>query len=89
MEAPIRSPIFLLIAILLVFAEWMWRTRFSHRGYDASAAFASLGVAFGNSRVLVFSGIAYAAICLLVLCSRSVRNLPRRTAEPEVPVPAG
>ncbi len=48
MEAPIRSPIFLLIAILLVFAEWMWRTRFSHRGYDASAAFASLGVAFGN-----------------------------------------
>jgi MFS family permease len=52
-------------------------------------AWGPLGVAFGNSRVLVISGIAYAAICALVLCSKSVRNLPRRTAEPEVPVTAG
>ena len=44
-------------------------------------AWGPLGVAFGNSRVLVVSGIAYAAICALVLCSRSVRDLPRRTAE--------
>jgi len=47
-EAQIRSPIFLLVAILLVFAEWFWRTRIAHRGYDAGAAFASLGVASGN-----------------------------------------
>ena len=44
-------------------------------------AWGPLGAAFGNSRVLVASGIAYAAICALVLCSRSVRDLPRRTAE--------
>lgn len=42
-------------------------------------AFGPLGAAFGNSRVLVVSGIAYVAICLLVLTSRSVRDLPRRT----------
>jgi HAMP domain-containing protein len=52
-------------------------------------AWGPLGVAFGNSRVLVVSGIAYAAICLLVLCSRSVRDLPRRTSDVEVTVPAG
>jgi MFS family permease len=46
--------------------------------------FGPLGEAFGVSRVLVVSGIAYAAICLLVLCSRSVRDLPRRTTEVEV-----
>lgn len=44
-------------------------------------AWGPLGAAFGNSRVLVASGIAYAAVCGLVLCSRSVRELPRRTAE--------
>ena len=42
-------------------------------------AWGPLGAAFGNSRVLVISGIAYAVICLLVLTSRSVRDLPRRT----------
>lgn len=42
-------------------------------------AWGPLGAAFGNSRVLVVSGVAYAAICLLVLTSRSVRDLPRRT----------
>jgi MFS family permease len=52
-------------------------------------AWGPLGAAFGNSRVLVVSGIAYAAICLLVLCSRSVRDLPRRTAEVEVTAAAG
>lgn len=50
-------------------------------------AFGPLGAVFGNSRVLVVSGIAYAAICLLVLTSRSVRDLPRRTT-PD-PVVAG
>ncbi|KRF30643.1 MFS transporter [Nocardioides sp. Soil805] len=52
-------------------------------------AWGPLGLAFGNSRVLVVSGIAYAAICLLVLCSRSVRDLPRRTSDVEVTAPAG
>ena len=47
-------------------------------------AWGPLGAAFGNSRVLVISGIAYAAICLLVLTSRSVRDLPRRSAPDEV-----
>jgi HAMP domain-containing protein len=46
-------------------------------------AWGPLGVAFGSSRVLVVSGLAYAAICLLVLCSRSVRDLPRRVGTPE------
>ncbi len=41
-------------------------------------AWGPLGLAFGNERVLVGSGIAYAVICALVLCSRSVRTLPRR-----------
>lgn len=43
-------------------------------------AWGPLGVAFGNERVLVASGIAYVAICGLVLCSRSVRDLPRAPA---------
>ena len=51
-------------------------------------AWGPLGAAFGNSRVLVVSGIAYAAICLLVLCSRSVRDLPRRTTSGRHPVAA-
>ena len=52
----------------------------SSRCPSASSRSGPLGAAFGNSRVLVISGIAYAAICLLVLTSRSVRDLPRRTA---------
>lgn len=40
-------------------------------------AWGPLGALFGNETVLVASGIAYAAICALVLCSRSVRDLPR------------
>ncbi len=57
--------------------------------YDALGSFVAmpigqltygpLGAAFGYERVLVVSGIAYVAICLLTLLSRSVRNLPRRT----------
>lgn len=37
-----------------------------------------LGHLFGNDRVLIASGVAYVAVCALVLCSRSVRTLPRR-----------
>ncbi len=40
-------------------------------------AWGPLGAAFGNQRVLIASGIAYAAICALVLCSRAVRDLRR------------
>ena len=39
-------------------------------------AYGPLGAAFGYQKVLVVSGIAYVAICLLTLTSRSVRNLP-------------
>ena len=52
-------------------------------------AWGPLGVAFGNERVLVASGIAYAAICGLVLCSRSVRDLPRAPATPLAEVTTG
>ena len=56
--------------------------------YDALGSFVAmpigqivygpLGAAFGYEKVLVVSGIAYVAICLLTLLSRSVRDLPRR-----------
>ncbi|MGF9754753.1 MFS transporter [Microvirga sp. 0TCS3.31] len=52
-------------------------------------AWGPLGVAFGNERVLVASGIAYVAICGLVLCSRSVRDLPRAPATPVAEVTSG
>ncbi len=41
-------------------------------------AYGPLAVAFGTEEVLAISGIAYVAICLLTLMSRSVRTLPRR-----------
>lgn len=39
--------------------------------------FGLLAVGFGLRKVLVVSGIAYAAIALLTLASREVRRLPR------------
>jgi hypothetical protein len=45
-----------------------------------------LALWLGASEVLVASGVAYAAICLLVLCSRSVRDLPRAAVTPADPV---
>jgi MFS family permease len=47
-----------------------------------------LAIWFGSGRVLVVSGLAYAAICALVLCSRSVRDLPRAPATPASEVAA-
>jgi MFS family permease len=41
-------------------------------------SFGPLGERFGYSSVLVVGGVAYAAIALLTLASRSVRDLPRR-----------
>lgn len=52
-------------------------------------AWGPLGVAFGNERVLVASGIAYAVICALVLCSRSVRDLPRAPLAAREPEASG
>jgi len=44
-------------------------------------AYGPLGAAFGYEEVLVVSGIAYVAICMITLLSRSVRDLPRRPTE--------
>ncbi|MEO9323171.1 MFS transporter [Nocardioides sp. C4-1] len=43
-----------------------------------------LALAFGTGEVLVVSGIAYVATCLLVLLSPAVRRLPRAAPEPLV-----
>lgn len=51
-------------------------------------AFGPLGAAFGYRDVLVTSGLVYAAVVALVLCSRSVRMLPRAPLQPDEPVPA-
>ncbi len=62
--------------------------------YDALGSFVAMPIgqiaagplaeAFGYEEVLVVAGVAYLAICLLTLLSRSVRDLPRRptAAEP-------
>lgn len=52
-------------------------------------AWGPLGAVFGNEPVLVASGIAYVVICALVLCSRSVRDLPRAPATPVAEVTTG
>ena len=49
-------------------------------------AYGPLGEAFGYRDVLVVSGIAYAAIALLALSSRSVRNLERVKSPSAQPV---
>jgi MFS family permease len=46
-------------------------------------AYGPLGDAIGYRDLLIVSGIAYALVVTLVLCSRSVRSLPRRTEELE------
>jgi MFS family permease len=63
--------------------------------YDALGSFVAmpvgqllygpLGDAFGYREVLVWSGVAYAAIALLTLTSRSVRTLERKPVQPGVP----
>lgn len=60
--------------------------------YDALGSFVAmpvgqllygpLGEVFGYRDVLLWSGVAYAAICCLTLTSRSVRSLPRAPAKP-------
>jgi MFS family permease len=51
-------------------------------------AFGPLGAAFGYRDVLMVSGIVYAVTVALVLCSRSVRTLPRAALRPDEPLPA-
>ena len=63
--------------------------------YDALGSFVAmpvgqllygpLGDAFGYREVLLWSGVAYAAVALLALTSRSVRTLERQPAESAVP----
>jgi len=51
-------------------------------------AFGPLGAAFGYRTVLMTSAIGYAVVVALVLCSRSVRTLPRAPLQPDEPVQA-
>lgn len=51
-------------------------------------AFGPLGAAYGMQEMILVAGIAYAAICLLVLTSGSVRNLRRVPAEAASTAPA-
>jgi hypothetical protein len=52
-------------------------------------AFGPLAAAFGFEQVLIASSVAYVAIVALVLCSRSVRDLPRAPATPVAEVTSG
>jgi MFS family permease len=52
-------------------------------------AFGPLAVAFGFQPVLVASAVAYVAVVALVLCSRSVRDLPRAPVTPAATVTSG
>jgi MFS family permease len=64
--------------------------------YDALGSFVAMPIGqllwgplalwLGAGEVLVGSGIAYAVICALVLCSRSVRDLQRAPLTPTEPV---
>ena len=63
---------------MLVARLLLRRARLVHRDARRPARLRAAGRSPSATRaVLVVSGIAYAAICLLVLCSRSVRDLPR------------
>jgi MFS family permease len=63
--------------------------------YDALGSFVAmpvgqilygpLGEMFGYRNVLVVSGVVYLSVSLLALSSRSVRRLPRRSAETAAP----
>ena len=59
MEQLARSPWFAAVMLVLVLAEWYWRRRVAHRGYDGGNARASLVLGLGN----IVSG-ALAAVVL-------------------------
>jgi hypothetical protein len=52
-------------------------------------AYGPLAVAFGFEPVLVASAVAYVAVVAVVLCSRSVRDLPRASVTPAEAVTTG
>ena len=52
-------------------------------------AFGPLAAAFGAEEVLVVAAVAYVVLVGLVLCSRSVRDLPRAPATPVAEVTSG
>lgn len=52
-------------------------------------AFGPLAAAFGAEEVLVVAAVAYVILVALVLCSRSVRDLPRAPATPVAEVTTG
>ena len=62
MESYGRSPIFGLALLAAVIAEALWRTVFSKRGYDGTAAAASLGVAVGQAITGVVSALVLGAV---------------------------
>lgn len=66
MEAPLRSPWFLLVVVLFVLAEWLWRSRIADRGYDAGAAAASFGVALGGALIKPVTGAITAFVFLSI-----------------------
>jgi len=66
MEAPLRSPVFLIIVAIVVISEWLWRTRFSEKGYDVGAVAASFGVAFGGALLKPLAGAVTAFVFLSV-----------------------
>ncbi len=52
-------------------------------------AFGPLAAVFGVEQVLVVSAVVYVAVVALVLCSRSVRDLPRAPVTPVAEVTSG
>jgi sterol desaturase/sphingolipid hydroxylase (fatty acid hydroxylase superfamily) len=48
MELLIRNPAFLMVVVLFVIGEALWRTRIARRSYAVTGAFASFGMAIGN-----------------------------------------
>lgn len=66
MEMLQRSPTFLIIVVLFVLAEALWRTRFAKRGYDFGAAAASFGVAAGNFVIRPLSSVIPATVFIAI-----------------------
>lgn len=53
-----RSPVFLLLMVVLVLLEWLWRKRVARLGYDGRGAWASLAIGLGH----IVSGALSAAV---------------------------
>lgn len=66
MERLGRSPGFLLVMLVCVLLEWLWRRRIARVGYDGRGALASLAVGAGNVLAGVLSGLALASVFALV-----------------------